>query len=464
MPKKYNAFISYSHQDAKWGEWLHKELEKFTIFKEHRGKVNGKKTLYPIFRDRAELPSSSSLNDIILEALKNSNAMIVICPPNAVKSQWVNEEIKLFKKLHGEDRVFAIIVDGEPNATSNDKFDDDMEAFPKALRYEVDSKGELDEKKATEPVAADAREIGDGKERALIKIIAGLLGVGFEDLWQREKKRKRLNFIILSAIITIILGLAYFSYLKKIDADEQEQQAVLFKQDANKQKQQKEFKNRNIKANIYAKQVVDSIQKLKGNVGNWNTTSGITPLIPPKFRLPLDLASKSVQVTFKQDQHITLQSRNALIKAIKYAPPWEEKLEHSNSVEAISLNDDHTQLVTLDYDRNIKIWDMEKYKIIKSYFAENILGEETGNYVHNVSVSWCGDKIFISFQNVEDETKIILLDVNSGKFKDINPSHLSVQDSSCNKATNQFAFISRTNDACQLRISNIGQDQRSDPA
>ncbi len=446
MSKKYNSFISYSHQDSKWGEWLHKELEKFSIFKEHIDKANGNKTLYPIFRDRAELPSSSSLNDIILDALQNSDAMIVICSPNAAKSQWVNEEIKLFKKLHGEDKIFALIIEGEPNATSNDKFDDDLEAFPKALRYEVDANGELDEEKATEPVAADAREIGDGKERALIRIIAGLLGVGFEDLWQREKKRKKRNLVVYTSVtvtvISFILGIAYFAY---------------------EQKEQKEFNNRKIEANIYAVQVSDSIQKLKENLDHWSASSGETPLIPPKFRLPLDLTSKSIQATLKQDKYITPQTRNALIKSITYAPPWEAKLEHNSSVEAISWNDDQTQLATLDYDSNITIWDMEKYEVIKKYSVKNILKNNNDNWVINSSISWCGNYIFMLFKynSENEETQTITLDVNSGTFTDISPSNLNIQDSSCNKATNQFAFIAKTKDTCQLRISDIDKPEKS---
>ena len=36
MPRrdyKYKAFISYSHQDKKWGDWLHRALETYRISK-----------------------------------------------------------------------------------------------------------------------------------------------------------------------------------------------------------------------------------------------------------------------------------------------------------------------------------------------------------------------------------------------------------------------------------------------
>ena len=35
--------------------------------------------------------------------------------------------------------------------------------------------------------------VADGEQRALTRLIAGLLGVGFDDLWQREQRRKRIR-------------------------------------------------------------------------------------------------------------------------------------------------------------------------------------------------------------------------------------------------------------------------------
>ncbi len=73
--------------------------------------------LFPIFRDREELPTASDLGSVIEDALGASEFLIVVCSPEAAQSKWVNEEILQFKRLQGEDRLLAIIVDGEPNAT-----------------------------------------------------------------------------------------------------------------------------------------------------------------------------------------------------------------------------------------------------------------------------------------------------------------------------------------------------------
>ena len=78
--KHYKAFISYSHKDEKFGKWLHKALEKYKIPKELRKDYPSlPKSLFPIFRDREELHTSSNLGVEILKGLKNSKYLIVIC-------------------------------------------------------------------------------------------------------------------------------------------------------------------------------------------------------------------------------------------------------------------------------------------------------------------------------------------------------------------------------------------------
>ena len=79
-----------------------------------------------------------------------------------------------------------MIIDGEPGCP------DGGECFPPALRFEVDAEGHVTDRPA-EPVAADAREHGDGKRGALLKLAAGLLGVKLDDLVQRDAARRARN-------------------------------------------------------------------------------------------------------------------------------------------------------------------------------------------------------------------------------------------------------------------------------
>ena len=115
---KYKAFISYSHRDESWGRWLHRSIEGYRVPKGVIGRetIYGPvpKRLFPVFRDREELPTASDLSEMIRDGLVNSSHLIVICSPNSAKSKWVNEEIKTFKKLGKQNRIVCLIVDGEP--------------------------------------------------------------------------------------------------------------------------------------------------------------------------------------------------------------------------------------------------------------------------------------------------------------------------------------------------------------
>jgi hypothetical protein len=175
---RYWVFISYSHTDGKWGKWLHQSLENFRVPRSLVGKPGRDgalpKRIFPVFRDREELPTAANLSSNIDDALESSRYLVVICSPHAAASQWVNEEVRAFKAKGRTDRVLCLIVDGEPNAS--DRPDSGLlECFPRAIRHAVSSTGEIVEERA-EPIAADARAGKDGKEKARIKLIAGVRG------------------------------------------------------------------------------------------------------------------------------------------------------------------------------------------------------------------------------------------------------------------------------------------------
>jgi adenylate cyclase len=65
-----------------------------------------------------------------------------------------------------------------------------LECFPQAVRFRADTAGSLTSERI-EPIAADVRKGKDSIEDAKLKIIAGLIGVGFDELKQREAQRRR---------------------------------------------------------------------------------------------------------------------------------------------------------------------------------------------------------------------------------------------------------------------------------
>jgi tetratricopeptide (TPR) repeat protein len=203
---KYPVFISYSHRDERWASWLHKGIEGYRVPKPLVGRPGRDgpipKHIFPVFRDRDELASSADLPSVLREALAESAHLIVVCSPAAAQSRWVNEEILEFKRRGRADRILPLIVDGEPHAATPER-----ECFPTALSFRVDVAGRLTDQ-PVEPIAADLRPEADGQENARLKLIAGVLGVPFNDLRQRELIAARRRARIWQGIGAAMLLLA----------------------------------------------------------------------------------------------------------------------------------------------------------------------------------------------------------------------------------------------------------------
>lgn len=228
---RYMAFLSYSHDDTEMAEWLHEELEEFQVPPRLVGKLTEHgpvpKRLAPIFRDRQELAAASSLTEEIEDAIAGSRFLIVLCSPNAANSKWIDKEIACFKRLHGEDRILAAIVDGSRGPADGAGASAD-ECFPPALRVHYDNRGRPTATRA-EPIAADLREQGDGRRMGFLKLAAGMMGVGLDDLAQREaaRRHRKLYLITAASVAGMIFttGLAYTAVDARDEARDQRREA-----------------------------------------------------------------------------------------------------------------------------------------------------------------------------------------------------------------------------------------------
>jgi tetratricopeptide (TPR) repeat protein len=209
---RYTAFLSYSHKDSAAAGKLHRRLESYRMPKRLAGSETGRgrvpERLWPIFRDRDELPAATDLSETVREALAESGSLIVLCSPNSAASLWVAEEIETFRALHPDRPILAAIVEGEP-----------PDCFPAPLRAKA-SQGAMHE-----PLATDLRPNGDGARLGLLKLVAGITGVGLDALVQRDAARRvrRVTAITAAAVVAMLVmaAMTWFALDARREAERQ---------------------------------------------------------------------------------------------------------------------------------------------------------------------------------------------------------------------------------------------------
>lgn len=212
---RYGAFISYNHADRNRARWLHRALERYRIPAKLVGRPALQGTvprrLGRIFRDIDELPAARDLSAEVRAAIAASACLIVVCSPAGAASHWVAREIALFRELHPDRPVLAALFEGEP-----------ADAMPAVLLRGVDGV-------EAEPLAADFREGRDGKRLALLKLVAGAVGVPLDALVQRDAQARvrRVTTITLvaAALLIVMAGLTILAVRARGEAELRRAQA-----------------------------------------------------------------------------------------------------------------------------------------------------------------------------------------------------------------------------------------------
>ena len=212
LTHRYSAFISYSHADAKAVRKLHRQLETYRLPVQLAGpKGHGARRLKPVFRDSDEMSAAHDLTEAIREALAQADYLIVICSPDAAKSQWVGREIEVFRALHGDRRILAALMSGDPETS-----------FPPALRH-----GAHDS--AIQPLAADFRPGASGGRMAMLRLVAPMAGVHLDDLVHRDAQRRMRRILVGAACavaaITVVAAMALVTLNARSEATVQRSRA-----------------------------------------------------------------------------------------------------------------------------------------------------------------------------------------------------------------------------------------------
>ena len=344
---KYDAFISYRHTplDMEMAKKLHKGLETFHIPKAVQKKT-GRKNIKRVFRDQEELPIGSDLDENISTALKESGYLIVVCSPNTPKSEWVCKEIDSFIQMHDRAHVLAMLIEGEPN-----------ESFPHQLL--VDENGT-----PVEPLAADVRG-NDPKERnkkfktELLRLVAAILEVNYDDLRQRHRERKiRKVASIVSGIAAIvaIAGIAFGLYSSNM---------------ANRMKKLADEKA--VLADEKTKLAEDILAEYKDKQANQSRfyAQSSQALLESGNRRAAVLVASQALPSQDNDRPYVPEAEYALSSALHaydvgHDMEYDRTLEHDYSVISMDMSDDRSRLVTVDIGDNVTVWNTNDWsKIIR---------------------------------------------------------------------------------------------------
>lgn len=195
---KYFAFISYSSHDTVWGKRLQKKLEGYslptTLCSEHGWK---RKPMRPVFFAPTDI-QPGGLDEELKSRLRAAKSLIVVCSPHSSQSEWVGKEIEYFYSLGRQNNIHFFIVEGKPH--SGDKA---TECFNSVV----------DELNIPEILGANIHENiyrwpWLNRERAYVQLITKLLGIEFDAIWQRHKRRLKAKIAAwVLGIVAVLLAL-----------------------------------------------------------------------------------------------------------------------------------------------------------------------------------------------------------------------------------------------------------------
>lgn len=368
---KYKAFISYRHTefDKTVADKLQKILEAYRPPANLAGKEFRRRR---VFRDETELPTSSDLGNDINDALRDSEYLICICSPEYPKSRWCMAEINTFKSIHGgsSKNILAILIDGTPG-----------EAFPEALLYDEEEQKEI-EPLAANIVANSKSESMKKLKTEVLRIIAPMLGCGFDDLYQREKRRdrrrKRLLFTTVCSILAVIASIStVYAINIRNKNDRIAEQNVILTENKNKIEEQ----NAEILREYASHLCIESEQQFEN--GEYI----------PAIRTALEaLPSGDKNMPVLPEAESILSRELFAFRDTSFVPVRE--LAHDSSVQEMHCMNNGKTAVTRDL-QSIYVWDTENGRLLKKYPLEDFYDdiESLSSFDRNIDFIYEEDRM-----------------------------------------------------------------------
>ena len=343
MIDHYDAFISYKHApaDTKVAETVQKCLEHFRIPRKIRKKT-GKKRIERIFRDKDELPITSSLGETISYALDHSDYLIVICSTRTKESEWVQREIEYFLRNHSKRQILTVLVDGEP-----------QDVIPPILQVEerfiTTSDGHVQTiTTPLEPLSCDFRmSRRKAKKVELPRLASALIGCSYDELMNRRRHyAMRRTIFVFAAFVLTATGVTVY-LLRSRD---------------------------NLRRN-YRAALRNQSKYLANESGN---------LLKKEQRLTaLQLALEALPKDDKDERPVTPEAIRALTDATRayvtdhagcVSAAWNYRT--AGTIQGVQVSPKHTHLAVYDSSEIVTVWDTQTHEriLLLTGVFENVSG------------------------------------------------------------------------------------------
>ena len=429
MIEKFDAFISYKHAplDNRVADQIQKGLERFHIPAKIR-QEKGRQKIERIFRDKAELPITSSLDNNISYALENSDFLIVICSHSTKLSGWVPREIEYFLKFHPISHVLTVLAEGEPDEvipeqllkTTVTRLDEDGEPA-------VDDEGHvLTEEVPLEPLSCDWRlPLRKARKEELPRLAAAIIGCSYDELIQRARqyRMRRLGIALGAAGVMASVAIGYLIWSR---AQIQKNYEIA----------QENLRQAQINQSVYLANASDKVLKqehdgvgavqlalasLLGPEGVSAAPADTEPTEPgasaaaDSLDAAADFGASAVAdsldaVADSGTRPVTPESVYALTNAVRaYIPEVSyrypnKKYSMSSPVARMALDEDRTTLFLLDESGELGVFDIVSQEKLYTRAFEDA-------FTQRMTVLPCGDsEVFVC-----DGYKLYLIDWKGGK-------------------------------------------------
>jgi WD40 repeat protein len=200
LPGLHDVFISYSRKDTPFAAALERALKRYRPPKD----LPVPRRRLDVFRDEEDF-TGTEYHTAVERHISGSHKLILVCSPNAYRSEFVNDETRRFLRSHEPSEIIPLLFAGLPNNEAKPGEESRM-AFPPALCERVEV-----------PLAADYRGFNPTSDRvdsrrfrsAWYKLIADIYGRTRAEVEAREQRRRVRQRVVwggTSAAVAVAVG------------------------------------------------------------------------------------------------------------------------------------------------------------------------------------------------------------------------------------------------------------------